>query len=664
MTIPAPPDLSTDLLSLLDSEVNRRWNGAEPHGTPVVVSYSFLDAVPAYSPDIPGFEPFGAEYHDIIRGALDVWDDASGITFVEVPVGVSAEITFGMRDMTGLTNANGNPTSGYSSRPLVYSTLSADGLICYNRQEDTRGDVWMNAEYYGDSPASMAPGVRGYSILLHEIGHAIGLKHPFSGDVTINPFRDNGSYTVMSYDRPRSTVSLGSLDIQATRVLYGPDLPQNVTWDPVQSALVQIAPDGGGALFAQPSSDILTGSGGDDRFHGLGAGDSATGGAGDDLASLNMFSWGVTASLEGETYVLALDDGTVRLNGVERVQFLDRTVDAAELLGPGEVIEGTSLADNLTGTDRSDSLYGFAGDDTLSGGHGNDHLEGGDGHDMLIGDAGNDRLVGGPGNDVISGGDGGDLLEGDLGADVLAAGPGNDTISGGDDDDMIGGGTGDDLIHGGDGADTIGSGGGNDTADGGLGDDIVNGGPGDDSTSGGAGNDTMGASFGNDTVTGEDGDDSLGGGTGRDMLQGSAGNDDLGGGEGDDHVAGGIGDDFLAGGGRNDVVIGGAGNDVLNGGSGDDTLTGGIGADLFVFNSFVASEVDLITDFEDGIDTFRMTGIDSAPGAGLQGRVDALNITDVVIDGQEGVTMTYRGHVVTVIGVAAAGLGTEDFVFV
>ncbi|UMA66671.1 hypothetical protein LVO79_10705 [Roseivivax marinus] len=173
----------------------------------------------------------------------------------------------------------------------------------------------------------------------------------------------------------------------------------------------------------------------------------------------------------------------------------------------------------------------------------------------------------------------------------------------------------------------------------------------------------MGASFGADTVDGQAGNDSLGGGTGTDRISGGGGSDSIGGGEGDDTVLGQNGSDFLAGGGRNDVVRGGAGNDTINGGDGNDTLEGGAGADVFVWTDAEAGAVDLVLDFEDGVDTFRLSGVQNAPGTGLQGRVDALSITDTDLGGVAGVEMSYLDQTIQVRGVSAADLGVEDFVF-
>lgn len=341
-----------------------------------------------------------------------------------------------------------------------------------------------------------------------------------------------------------------------------------------------------------------------------------------DILHFNLFNEAEPATLLGQ-----LDVGTV----VEPPQ--------------SGVIVGTAGPDTLLGTDGDDSIDAGAGDDKLTAGDGNDQMDGGDGDDGMQGQGGNDTMNGGAGDDNMSG---------SAGNDVMNGGAGNDNMGGGLDDD---------VMNGGDDNDTLGGGDGNDTLDGGAGNDVLSGGAGNDSLLGDDGSDTMGASYNNDTVDGGEGDDSIGGGVGRDSLIGGAGNDSIGGGEGDDTVLGGTGDDFLAGGGRDDVIDGGTGADTLNGGAGNDVMTGDEGADVFVFNSFEDGAIDIITDFEDGIDRFRMTGVMGEPGSGLQGRVDALDITDLVVDGQASVTMSYEGNTILLIGVSSANLGVDDFTF-
>jgi alkaline phosphatase len=206
-----------------------------------------------------------------------------------------------------------------------------------------------------------------------------------------------------------------------------------------------------------------------------------------------------------------------------------------------------------------------------------------------------------------------------------------DTLVGDEGDDILGAGPGDDLVNGN---------GGNDSLGGGFDNDVVN---------GGAGNDTIGGGGQNDTVLGGEGDDLMGGGTGMDLVSGGLGNDSLGGGEGNDTVTGDDGDDFVAGGGRDDLVDGGAGDDTVNGGNGDDTMTGGDGDDMFVFNTVKAGEVDIITDFEDGTEALRLTGV----------TFDDLSITD----GEDGAEVALAGHTIVLEGVSAADLSQDDFMF-
>ncbi|ETW13223.1 hemolysin-type calcium-binding region [Roseivivax marinus] len=347
--------------------------------------------------------------------------------------------------------------------------------------------------------------------------------------------------------------------------------------------------------------------------------------------------------------------GTTEIAGATGTSYTPVTADIGSILsvavsftdglGQPETVTGAAdgLIDLAPTTPGADVISGTPEGDRILGGDGNDTLDGAAGDDGLLGEAGDDSLVGGPGDDNIAGSDG------------------NDVVDGGDGNDFLGGGLGNDMLLGGEGSDTLGGGQGDDALAGGTGDDVAAGGPGDDLIEGGAGDDTMGASFGADTVLGQGGDDSLGGGTGTDSIDGGAGNDSIGGGEGDDTVIGGAGNDFLAGGGRDDSIVGGPGNDTINGGAGDDTMVGGAGADLFVFNDFTPGDVDRVVGFEDGVDRFRMVGVENAPGSGLQGFVDALEISDAA---GGGVTMSFNGHVIEVTGVSAADLGLEDFIFI
>ncbi|SFN63720.1 Hemolysin-type calcium-binding repeat-containing protein [Roseovarius lutimaris] len=417
-------------------------------------------------------------------------------------------------------------------------------------------------------------------------------------------------------------------------------------------------------------------------------------------AALNAGLVEGTPNFENAVLDFALtDDGSFLASAAEVPASVTETVatdDPVALLlngTPGDdVLLGAVLNDTLNGEAGNDRLEGRAGDDILNGGDGSDALLGGVGDDTLDGGAGDDNLAASDGNDVVNGGDGKDLIGGGVGDDILNGEDGNDFMGGGQDNDLMDGGLGNDVVNGGAGDDTISGGAGNDTMGASLGTDVVNGGEGNDDLGGGAGqdtidagagddsvgvrvvidggagNDTMGASLGADVVNGGEGNDDLGGGAGQDTIDAGAGDDSVGGGEGNDSILGGDGNDFLAGGGRNDVIDGGLGDDTINGGDGDDVMTGGEGADVFVFNFFKDGDEDVIADYEDGVDSFliRLVNLDTGEanidngGNGLQGFVDALNITDTAAGAQ----MDIGGHLVTVEGMAAADLTLDDFAFI
>jgi serralysin len=88
----------------------------------------------------------------------------------------------------------------------------------------TGGDIHLSPNYEGDpdNSFSMPAGYHGYEALVHEIGHAFGLKHPHEGTNTLPPAEDNNSSTVMSYDfQGGSTGTPMVYDLLALHSLYG-----------------------------------------------------------------------------------------------------------------------------------------------------------------------------------------------------------------------------------------------------------------------------------------------------------------------------------------------------------------------------------------------------------------------------------------------------------
>ncbi len=133
--------------------------------------------------------------------------------------------------------------------------------------------------------------------------------------------------------------------------------------------------------------------------------------------------------------------------------------------------------------------------------------------------------------------------------------------------------------------------------------------------------DRIAANGGNDIIYGGLGSDRLFGNDGDDILYGDLENipayalnpinnfvfdDTLTGGVGNDILFGQLGNDKLYGDDGSDTLYGGDGDDEIWGGSGLNTYFGGTGSDTFVAlqrtTPAIKPEVDIINDFEDGVD--------------------------------------------------------------
>ncbi len=407
--------------------------------------------------------------------------------------------------------------SNHADLRFAMSDTPSTAYAYYPHTSQVGGDSWYNNS--GKQYDNPKPGNYDFQTILHEIGHAVGLKHGHEkdfGNPKLPKNLDSNEFSVMTY---RSFVgeklnkdigpekwgypqSLMMLDIAALQHMYGADYGHRsgdtvYSWSPSTG---QMSVNGKG----QPKP-------GANRIY-----QTVWDGNGEDTYDFSKYKANLDVDLGPGEWTTTSKAQTALIgteaNGKDHYA---RGNIANAMLYKGnqksliENAKGGSGNDEIRGNKADNWLKGNGGNDDLFGFQGSDKLSGGSGRDYVQGHGGRDNLFGGSANDTISGGSANDSVRGDAGADKLKGGAGDDTLTGNGGDDTLNGHGGDDRLSGGDG------------------NDVINGDSGRDSLDGGNGKDTLKGGSGGDLVKGKGGDDRLVGGGGNDTLLGGPGKDDF-----------------------------------------------------------------------------------------------------------------------------------------
>jgi len=647
-----------------------------------VISYSFPDEALDYEVGYPRNAPlkdFG-QISPTQQALLRLVMDSANYISVE--------------GFTLLEFTDGGSSSAAQIRSAYSSDAGGSAYAYYPSGSPTGGDMWFGP-FSGYNYATPVRGGQGWRSTLHELGHALGLKHGHEGGgpggTAIPTEFDHHEYSIMTYrsyeghgangytnETWGAPQSFMMLDIAGLQYMYGADFTFN----------------GGASVYSfSPTT-------GEMFINGLGQG--APGG--------NRIFQTIWDGGGVDTYDLSNYATNLQIDLEPGSASLFSSVQQARL-GPGQYARGNVYNALLFGGDpRSliENAVGGAGDDTLRGNQGSNRLSGGAGDDTLEGGGGVDLLQGGDGSDTVSlaGSLQGVIV--DLGSQATFDGVNQDNLSsienaiGSVYADQLWGDEGGNRLEGGAGADTLLGHGGDDHLEGGLGFDVLHGGAGSDtvrltSSSQGVIVDlTAQATFDGlnqdslssvENAVGSAHADQLWGDASGNVLEGGLGADVLLGGGGSDTVSlagsaqgvivdlfsqatfDGVNQDVLGsienaiGSRFNDQLWGDDGANRLQGGGGADVLIGYGGPDTFVFTALSDSRVggvDRVMDFTPGMgDLIDISAIDAN---GLLAGDQAFELVDAFSGARGQATLSYDGGAnLTLLRLDENGDGVADF---
>jgi len=286
-------------------------------GTPNTLYYTFSVSSGIQS-GYPGQEAFTLAQQSAARYAFNYLQDITKINFVETSVGTSAQLHFANFD---IKESN---TTGLCSWEASYLPGAGGSLASYS----ANAYIYLDNNEWGDLNRNLSPGSFGFQTLLHELGHALGLSHPFHDDPKeehhdhLLPAQDNTANTIMSYTDvggPYSTFN--PYDIAALNWIYG--------GDGLGGPLGLNGTTNGRYFTGTAGTERIQGTNGDDVFVGMGGNDVIVGGLGTDTVRFGGARSDYAFSFNAAGELVATGGGAIlTMSGIEQLSFRDSSVRA------------------------------------------------------------------------------------------------------------------------------------------------------------------------------------------------------------------------------------------------------------------------------------------------------------------------------------------------
>lgn len=267
---------------------------------------------------------------------------------------------------------------------------------------DLQGDIFLNSKFNTDSQEyGTEKGEDGYLTLIHEIGHALGLKHPFEGEHQLPSSQDDINHTIMSYSYNNAIAP--TLSFTDNRIIFSLEKVLPLFYSSYDIATLQSLygvnknTNKGDNTYSTSYSDYeittIWDAGGDDtidlsKTKGENIIDLRDG-------SINSADMQTLAKIIASLQDIAKENGLYShddwiAQNVTEIHNQEQLYLGADNLSitSGVIIENLSTGsanDTITDNEVNNTISSGEGDDTIYMGHGGyDKLDGGEGEDKII----------------------------------------------------------------------------------------------------------------------------------------------------------------------------------------------------------------------------------------------------------------------------------------